>query len=220
MQVNKDGRVLLIVNCLSRHGDSRFYYLYKFIEFAGVDVAKRCLSDHYSQISVLKDAEASKQQFISRLRSICEDRRVITVDLFFQLHGLAGKAGFFDQWVSTSALGEEIRQVVKKSSLRLVYNTSCYGDSHSGDFIKAGFQVSVGAVGVNANAATEYPLFCRSWAKSAGRSDRMLPLTEVVRRADRPLPRLIQDSIAGRYFDDVESRKIIRGNGAVTIETV
>ncbi len=44
-----------------------------------------------------------------------------------------------------------------------------------------------------------------------------MPAEEVMRRADRLLLRLIQDRVAGHYFEDVDSKKIIRGDGAVTI---
>ena len=211
---------MLIVNCLAEHGDERFFRLYKFIENAGVSVAGRYLSRHYRLFTVLEDRDATLQGFLARLASLAADQRNLAIDLFFQLHGLEKKVRFYDQWILTSRLSEEVRQVVKKDCLRLVYNTSCYGDSHSTDFLRAGFKVSVGPLKVNANAATEYPAFCRLWSGSRLIRSREVPVAEVVRRADRTLHRLIQDRIAGHYFKDVDSKKVIRGDGMVTINTM
>jgi hypothetical protein len=219
MPVSREDRVLVIVNCLAEHGDSRFRRLYRFIERAGVSVARRYLSSHYRLVSVLKDQEATRAGFLSLLGNLAADQRIRAIDLFFQLHGLNGKVRFSDQWVFTSRLSEEIRQAVSGNCLRLVYNTSCYGDSHSADFLKAGFKVSVGSLKVNTNAATEYPVFCRLWRGSGLFRSREVSVAEIMRRADRPLLRRIQDWLAGRYFRDADSKKNIRGNGAVTIAT-
>lgn len=215
----KERRVLLIINCLAKHGDSRFHRLYQFIETAGVSVARRYLGSHYRLISALKDDRATKDGFLSLLFKLASDQRNQSIDLFFQLHGLEGKARFYDQWISSSHLNKEIRQAVKRDCLRLVYNTSCYGDSHSDDFLGSGFMVSVGPLKVNANAATEYPVFCRLWPGKGFRNSREISLAEVFRRADRPLPRFIQDRIAGHYINNVDSKKIIRGESAITINT-
>jgi hypothetical protein len=45
----------------------------------------------------------------------------------------------------------------------------------------------------------------------------LYPINEVLRRADRPLPRLAQDFIARRYFGDADSKKILKGNSTLTI---
>ena len=220
MSAAKGSRVLLIINCLAEHGDNRFRHLYRFIERAGISVARRYLDSNYGLITVLKDQEATRAGFLSLLGILATDQRIKALDLFFQLHGLEGKARFYDQWVLSSRLNREIRQLIKRDCLRLLYNTSCYGDSHSDDFLEAGFKVSVGPLKVNANAATEYPAFCRLWSGRGFCRSREISLTEVIRRADRPLPRFVQDRIAGHYIDNVDSKKIVRGDGAVTIKTM
>lgn len=218
--VYRENRVLFIVNCLAEHGDSRFRRLYRFIEKAGVGVAGHYLSSYYRSLAVLKDHEATSAAFLSHLSNIAADQRTRALDLFLQLHGLDGRVRFFDQWIELSRLSQNIRQSVSSESLRLVYNTSCYGDSHSGHLLKAGFKVSIGSLKINANAATEYPLFCRLWsAKRSGRS-REMPVAEVLQRADIELYRSMQDWLAGRYFDDVNSKKIVRGDGEITINTL
>jgi hypothetical protein len=216
--ITREKRVLLIVNCLAEHGDLRFRGLYEFIEKAGVEIAFRYLGRHYRLISVLKEQEAGLGDFLWLLQKLTTDSNNLAVDLFFQLHGLKHRVCFFDRWVSTNYLSRAVKEVVKKDCLRLLYNTSCYGDSHSAAFLRAGFRVAVGALKVNASSATEYPLFCNNWKGSSySASRRALPVAEVLRKADRPLPRRIQDRIAGRYFKDVDSKKILRGDTLVQI---
>ena len=218
--VSGEERVLLIVNCLAEHGDERFQYLYQFIEKTGISLAKRYLDHHYRSIITLKDQEATLPRFLSCLSNLVDDPRNLALDLFLQLHGLKGEVRFFDQWVFSTELARDIRLLVKRDCLRLVYNTSCYGDSHSDDFLKAGFKVSVGSLKVNANAATEYPIFCRRWPKRKFSGKKEIPVAEVVRRADRTLPRLIQDWVAGYFFENIDSKKVLRGDGMVTINTM
>ncbi len=210
-------RALLVLNCLAEHGDARFRWLYEYIELAGVGVARRFLKRHYRAIYALQDKEATRLEFLSLLQSLTADYHNEAVDLFFQVHGKPGRVRFFDQWVSTHMLGEYIRRTAVPNRLRLVYNLSCYGDSHSPGFLNAGFRVSVGARKINANAGTEYPVFCRAWhGKTFGRPDGSV-VNYIMRRADRTLPRRIQDRIASRYFNDVDSEKLIRGDGNISI---
>jgi hypothetical protein len=212
-------RALLIVNCLAEHGDSRFRRLYEYIETAGIVVAKRYLHRSYGLITTLKDKEATRQAFLLRIQSLAANRDFAAVDLFLELHGEKGRVHFFDQWVSSDVLGKQLREIHGNARLRLVYNTSCYGNSHSPALIYGGFKVSVGSLKVNANAATEYPAFCRLWSDHGLGHKGGLTVENALRRADRNLSRLVQDSLTSRYFRNVDSRKIIQGDGTVSIKS-
>ncbi|MBM4236318.1 MAG: hypothetical protein FJ152_07595 [Firmicutes bacterium] len=213
----KEKRILVVVNCLAEHGDSRFRRLYEFIELAGVDLARRFLSAHYREISALRDKEVTWPAFLERLQKISSRQGIEAVDLFFQLHGERGRVRFFDRWVSAIELGREIKKITADGRLRLVYNLCCYGDSHSAAFLTAGFETAIGALKVNTSAAVEYPLFCKLWPGTGSTPKTPLPINEVLRRADRPLPRLVQDLIARRYFGDADSKKTLKGNSTLTI---
>ena len=212
-------RALLIVNCLAEHGDSRFRRLYEYIETAGIVVAKRYLRRSYGLITTLKDREATRLAFLSCIQNLLASRNFAAVDLFLELHGENGRMRFFDQWVSSDILGKQLRATTGNKRLRLVYNTSCYGNSHSSALIYGGFKVSVGSLKMNANAATEYPAFCRLWSDHGLGRKRGLTVENVLRRADRPLSRLVQDRITSSYFKNVGSRKIIQGDGTVNIKS-
>lgn len=212
-------RALLIVNCLAEHGDSKFRRLYEYIETAGIVVAKRYLQRSYGLITTLKDREATRLAFLSCIQSLLASRNFAAVDLFLELHGENGRVRFFDQWVSSDTIGRQLREIPGNERLRLVYNTSCFGDSHSPALIYGGFKVSVGSLKVNANAATEYPAFCRLWSDHGLGRKRGMTVEDVLRRADRTLSRLVQDRVTSSYFKNVNSRKIIQGDGTVSIKS-
>jgi hypothetical protein len=215
--LRSEERLLLIVNCLAEHGNKDLRRLYHFIERAGVDVARRFLRAQYRFIFVLRDSDATWPKIVEALSTLSNTEGVKNVDLFFQLHGEPGRMRFHDRWVSVSELSRDLGPSVDKSRLHLVYNLCCYGDSHSAAFLKAGFKAAIGARKVNANAATEYPLFCRFWAASSGKGRKSITVSEIIRRADRPFPRFLQDLIARRYFNNVDSTKVISGNASITI---
>lgn len=215
--ISREQRTLFIVNCLAEHGDRRLKKLYRFIEHAGIDVAKRFLGSHYSELSVLRDADATWPDFLNSIDKLSRNQNFKAIDLFFQLHGKPEKVRFFDRWIPVNQMGQEIGRITNPGRLRLVYNLCCYGDSHSVSFLSAGFKTSIGALKINANAALEYPSFCRLWARTGFESDPLLNISEVLRRSDRPTARNFQDFLAKRYFEDVDSRKIIRGNKVIKI---
>jgi hypothetical protein len=216
----KEKRALLVVNCLAEHGDRRLLYLYRFIEKAGIGVAAHFLSSQYGLFSVLKDREAGADLFFHRLLCVTGTPGIEAVDLFLQLHGRNKKVRFFDRWLDTMTLSHEIRRITVPGKLRLFYNLCCYGDSHSADMLAAGFKVTVGSRKINASAAVEYPLFCRYWSGDVLFSRKSVAVREAVRRADRRTVRQIQDRLAGRYFRNVDSKKITRGDGRITIDTL
>jgi len=216
----REQRILLVANCLAEHGNRRLKRLYHFIELAGVDLAKRLLGPHYGEISIMRDREVTWPDFLKRLQSLSGRKNIKAVDLFFQLHGEPGRIRFFDQWVTVAQLGREINKVADVDCLRLAYNLCCYGDSHSMAFINAGFKTAIGALKVNASAGVEYPLFCRHWAGVGKAPGSSLPVGEVLCRADRPLPRLVQDLLARRYFKNVDSTKKLKGKNTITISSI
>ena len=180
-------------------------------------MAVRLLGTRYRQIHTLKDSEATSINFISKLNALSYDRQNLALDLFLQLHGEPGELLFYDDKIRTTKLGALLKKKVYSHPLRLLYNTSCYGDSHSEDFLQAGFITAVGAVGINSNAATEYPLFCRLWGGGRTRRQQEMSVEKLLLKADHAGPRWVADRLAQRYFTGVDSKKVIRGNPLLTI---
>ena len=215
--IKKENRVLLIVNSLVKHADPRLTWLYKFIEVAGVETTLRLLSSHYRQIYVIRGSQATCRKVLETLVSLAGSPGNQAVDFFLQLHGEPGELFFYDQRVFAKDFSARLRAQTEGLRFRLLYNTSCYGDSHSQYFLAAGFKAAIGSLKVNANAATEFPVFCRLWGSQGFFRKRVRPLKEVLAKADRPAPRFVADSLARRYFKEADSKKIIRGNSMLTI---
>ena len=221
--ITKNQRVLVVANFLAKPKDreQQFRWLYEFIETSAPRVVRRRLQNHYREIHELVGEDCRKERFVSLLEDLTKDASVRAVDVFLQLHG-AEPSGeppvswmqfFIDDWRAPEDLATEIRQRTKPGRLRLLYTTNCYGDSHTSGLLNAGFLVGVGSIGVNANAGTEFPAFCRIWSTGVS-------VEEVVRRADRDGRRLVQDAVAkGMGFSEANSKKIVRGDRAVTIRT-
>jgi len=218
--VLKDKRVLVIVNSLAQHGSSKIRWLYKFIESAGVETAVRLLAPYYHSIYVLRDQEATCAKFLYTLNELSVNPSIRAIDLFLQLHGQPGQLHFYDYRVSTRRLQEKIKRVASRDVLRLVYNTSCYGDTHSVHLLKAGFKVAIGSRRVNASAASEFPIFCCNWPGIGLSRKKVHTVKELIDKADLPGPRRISDKLASRYFKDVDSKKVVRGDGSVTINSI
>mgnify|MGYP007057168433 CR=1 FL=1 len=220
LQVTADKRILLIVNSLAEHGDRRLHRLYRFVESAGVETAKHFLNPYYDKIIVLRDQRATYAAFKSQLIMAASDLHTGAFDLFLQLHGEKKRLHFYDCWISTAQIAEDLRAHSGRNVLRLLYNLSCYGDTHSPDLLQAGFRVAIGSRLVNANAATEYPRFCRLWPGKGSGGREPITAAELIKKADRPLPRKVADLLARRYFREVDSKKYLRGNGNITIESM
>ncbi len=165
----------------------------------------------------MRDSQAGSNDFIEKLKGITDNYQNEAVDLFLQLHGEPGQLQFYDQRVLTGEFAERISNALHNNCLRMLYNTSCYGDSHSEDFLRAGFRVAVGSLKINASAATEYPIFCRLWGSTGIFRKNNITVKDLLARADLAGPRWIADRLAGRYFKAVDSSKIIRGNASLTI---
>lgn len=217
--VLKDKRILVVVNSLVQHGNSKIRWLYKFIESAGVETAVRLLGPYYRGVYVLRDQKATYAKFLYTLKKISVNRSIEAIDLFLQLHGEPGRLYFYDYRVSTRRLEKEIKRAARRDILRLVYNTSCYGDTHSVHLLNAGFKVAIGSRRVNTSAASEFPIFCCNWPGTGLSREKIYTVNELIDKADLPGPRCISDQLASRYFKDVDSKKIVRGDGSVTINS-
>jgi hypothetical protein len=169
MAITKSKRALVVITYLSSKNKFNFY---NFVESSGITTIILFLEHHYSRIEILKDSTATKSAFLERLRQFSTDPQIQAIDVIIMLHGKKGKLLFYDDSrpdnqveVLTSKLKEEIASQKAGSKLRLLYSTACYGDSHSKDFLEAGFSTSVGAKAINANSATEFPIVCELWGK-------------------------------------------------------
>lgn len=215
MAIDRQHRVLLIVNHLAS-GDTD--YLYRFIESAGRATVETTLGDDYASLVKLYGGNATRARFVAALRREGAKAAVKRIDVVFMLHGSPGEVGFHDGDADTGALAADIAALNIRSKLRLIYSTCCYGDSHSADWLSAGFDTAIGAKKVNANAAVELAPLLSLWQFNFKASECLAPTIPPTGPNDtvaRAYGRANQLSWAG----DVNSSKVIRGNANVRIST-
>lgn len=215
MPIDRQNRVLLIVNHLAS-GDTD--YLYRFIESAGRATVETTLGDDYANLVKLYGGNATRARFIAALRREGAKAAVKRIDVVLMLHGSPGEVVFHDGDADTAALAADIAALNIRSKLRFLYSTCCYGDSHSADWLSAGFDTAIGAKKVNANAAVELAPLLSLWQFNVKASDCLAPTIPPTGPNDtvaRAYGRAHQLSWAG----DVNSSKVIRGNAGVRIST-
>lgn len=220
MSIQKNQRALIVISQLTRGVDQDQRWLYRFIESSGRDVVESTLKDDYADYVTLYDQSATKANLLNTVRAIGAKPTIKEIDLVVMLHGSRNSLVFHDAACNTSILRTDIANLNLTRKLRMVYSTACYGDSHSDDFVNAGFSAAIGAVAVNANAAVELPVFLNLWSWN-------WRLRDALGAAESPLTRVPADE-AARVFgdanntswkDEVNSDKRIRGNGDIKIES-
>jgi hypothetical protein len=160
-------RSAILISFLSPPGKFNFYSI---VEVLGRATSWVFLRYKYHSYTFLSPSNAGYEQLIRILKEELEDERITSIDLFIMIHGKPQKLIFYHSgmekgkhFVDLSEIESDISRLDHLNKLNLVYSTACYGASHNPFFIRSGFKSSVGATGVNTNAATEYPLFCSLW---------------------------------------------------------
>ena len=203
--VSKDERALLVVANLSDAGDARFQWLYRWLDANAVNVAELLMGAHYGRTETLTGANVTSSSFVQRITFLANEPGVKVVDVFLNLHGSPGRLYFDDGPLSSSSLSSEIKAANLKHRLRLLYSTSCYGATHCSDFVKAGFRIAGGALGVNANGTYDYPTQLYHWADDE-------TYKAVVKAGNHRIGIMTHDTLARAFgFDDVNSKKIVEG---------
>ncbi|MGB9367259.1 MAG: hypothetical protein WCE79_14725 [Xanthobacteraceae bacterium] len=215
MAINRADRVLIVLNHIAS-GDTD--YLYRFIEESGRGTVQATLGDDYAKIVKLYGANATLEKLIVALRTEGAKAAVQRIDLIVMLHGSPGKIWFNGGKKASSVVKNQIKALNLNPKLRLVYSTCCFGDSHSADFIAAGFDSAIGSKKVNANAAVEFPQLLSLWQFDFKLSDCLapsIPLTSAADAAARAYGQLFNTS----WKNEVDSTKVLRGNPNLKIST-
>lgn len=173
-RVDKQDRVLIVVSELQRHGPQNMRGLYEVIEGLTSGVTASTLGDDYRQVIYLKGANATVARFKSTVQSYSKLASVKAIDVIFSLHGSNNSVAFREGAVAMSSLVTQMTTpsptmtaaqiATMKRKLRMVYNLSCFGQSHNNEFRSMGFDVSVGSMGINANAEVEFAPVLTQWS--------------------------------------------------------
>lgn len=173
-RVDKQDRVLIVVSELQTHGPQNMRGLYNAIEQLTNTVTMSTLGDDYRQIIYLKGINATAARFRSTLQAQSKLTSVKAIDVIFSLHGANNTVYFREGGVSMQTLLTQMTTptaamtanqiATMKRKLRMVYNLSCFGQSHNNEFRSMGFDVSVGSIGINANAEVEFAPVLTQWS--------------------------------------------------------
>ena len=215
MSISKNERVLIVMNHIAS-GDTD--YLYRFIEEAARGTVQATLGDDYAKIVKLYDANATLAKLIAALKNEGAKSSVKRIDLIVMLHGSPGKIIFKGGGKDSSLVKDEIKALNITTKLRLAYSTCCFGDSHSADFIAAGFDSAIGSKKVNANAAVEFAPLLSLWQFDTKLSDCLSPTIPLTPPSDAAA-RAYGQAADTSWKDDVDSTKLIRGNRNLKIST-
>jgi hypothetical protein len=157
-------------------GDPRFRPLYAFIEGGSSRVTHAELESYYHKVDERAGSAATATGLRGLLRTYEQSSQHKAIDLLISLHGSDGALWFFDGAKRVQDLATEIVSdraqgcnndanciATRKKKLRFVYSMACYGKTHVGPWIAAGFRVAAGPKQVSADSAASFPTFLRAW---------------------------------------------------------
>lgn len=209
-KVRTNERALLVYSEFTNTSDENMA-LYTFVEKSGVALALG-LSLHYRKIKTISGKNASSRDFVNALAELGREPKNQVIDVLVHMHGNPNTM-YFNDTVSSDALREDIAKLKIGRKLRMFYTTACYGATHAQDMVQAGFTCGAGAIGVNANSASEYPEFLARWVAQDS-------FVDCISRSYNALATNLAENQAKKMgFDDVDSTKRTYGNGHINILT-
>jgi hypothetical protein len=227
--VSRNERALVVVAEMDSGGLPELRNLYTALEVATSEVPRRILSVQYGSVIILRNGDATLTKMRQTLRGLGANSRIKAIDVILSLHGSPNLLAFADRNENTERLADffelnnspsaiRVTQMTKQK-LRLMYSTACFGRTHTDDWSAVGFDAVIGAYGVNANAEVEYPSLLGLWVIGQSIQNSLAPSNSNVAIAvtDAPL------RAAGEFFHNalaqVNSKKVIRGNARLTIDS-
>ncbi|HWN94658.1 MAG TPA: hypothetical protein VNT99_06485 [Methylomirabilota bacterium] len=215
MAITRNERVLIAISHIASGSND---YLYNFIETSGRTTMETVLGDDYERIVRLYGANATLDRLVNAIQAQGARTAIKRIDLIVMLHGSPGRLVFRDGTHTSMEVRDRIRALNLGAKLRWVYSTACYGNSHSAHFIAAGFNSAIGSRKVNANAAVEFIPLLSLWQFGTKLSDCLAPTVPPTAAADA-LARGFGQLTNKPWKNDVDSRKVLRGNRNLRIST-
>lgn len=209
--VRREERDLIAIVNLSEKA-SKYVWLYKYEEKRAANKIRRDMRKHYRKVHVFEKGEATRTNLLKAILEAENDPAVKATDVIIYVHGIPSMVGFVDGYYSSSLLAADILRLQTAEGgsprkLRALYSDACYGETHNSDWLRAGFHVASGSLGVDSNWSVDLRNFMRNWRRGGN-------FQEGVRRANSVWTGGLTDRII-----DGNSRKILDGEGSITIET-
>jgi hypothetical protein len=210
-RIGRGERALVAVVNLSRLA-TKNRAIYRYEESRAVAKIRRELGREYGRVSIFTGGEAGHDSFLRAIREAELDPAIRAIDAIVYLHGHPGEIGFVDTgFYDVATARDELLSIAAETGgggkLRALYSDACYGASHVADWLRAGFRVASGSVGVDTNWSRDLSRWMDAWTGG----DRF---GEGIRRANRvAVTRLTDWIIHG------DSRKVVEGDAALGIDS-
>lgn len=227
--VNANQRALVVVSELDEHSYPELRPLYTALEAITVSVPRNLLSATYASTKILNGESATLSNLKETLYRLAANPNIKAIDMIVNTHGLDEELFFHDGGRTMSHIQEELLSPdapfntahtrAMKRKLRMLYSTACFGASHNNEWNAIGFDVSAGAIGVNVNAEAEYGGVLGAWAAGTPFSTGFAISNTDAALAVTDGPLRLAGQLAGNFLRFTNSKKRLRGNTAITINS-
>ena len=213
--VERDRRAVVVALRLSAGGAANLKWLYRGLEAGGAREARQILAPGYRVVEVVDGSDVTAASLVGSIARLAADDTIDVVDVVLVVHGLSGRLEFSRDEVRTAAsIADDLTASGAAPKLRLMYSSACYGATHAGPLLGAGFTTVIGAKKKNTTGLSEFRALLRAWVAgtSAGAA---------LAGADKPVPRWFWDTVArvaGR-MSKVDSHKELAGDPGITISS-
>ncbi len=227
--VTKDQRALVVVSELDSRGMQELRPLYQMLEQLTQFTVQGILGLSYDRIEVVANRDATYAEFKRTLKEIARDPSIRAIDVILSLHGRPGRLAFDDMTWDTSEMEnrfyigtstqDRVDRILLRRKLRMMYNLSCYGASHRGNFLGMGFKVANGSIGVNANSEVEFVPAMMAWAAGVGFRQAFNGSNSTAALAIADAPIKLAGQLANNALKETDSRKVFSGAVEMTINS-
>ena len=225
--VEKSGRVLVVVSELDSRVAPELRGLYQIIEQLTQVTAGVTLGSEYAQVRVLKNSQATLANYAATLRALARNPSVQAIDTILSVHGSAGSLLFAEGSQSMGALERAVlpagmptaERATLRRKLRIMYNLSCFGQSHNRTFFDIGYDIVAGSKGVNANAEVEFVPVLTNIRLGGRFVDGFAPSNNDVALSVADAPLRLAGNLAQNALRFTDSKKVFTGFSATRINT-
>jgi hypothetical protein len=209
LPIEKSQREVIHLITLSHDGmDAADELLYEGIEFGAALTSTSFLSSNYSKSHVLEKGQATLDNLCRQLETITSKSSIRAVDLIFSAHGLDGRVDFYPNVATSMGQVEEALLRIPNANrrkLRMLFSTACFSASHNEAWLRTGFEVVSGSIGVYADSLLSFPAFLSLWVGGA-------TFKTAIDAANATDPLRIQDNLAIQKFEAAAREKRAEGN--------
>ncbi len=197
---------------------------YDFIAFAGVNSAKTTMTPVYRKVHVVQKNAAKREAIWKTLQLATQNNNVKAVDLIFISHGLENKVELADGTFTMDTIKNDIvgkLSASQRAKLRIVFDTSCYSQSHNAGWRAAGFKAASGSKKIYADSIVSYQPFLVAWAtnKTFQQSVATANAADIGKATDNAA-KLVLKAANYAKWNDVDSTRVVSGDSGLKISTM